>query len=387
MRIHVAGLGYTASLIGHHLRRATPPSHSLVFLHSDEKAARNAPLGFHVQTKHSTTTSTGILHELYQDKGPIESLFVATRPFNSLKIIRDLAPRLSSNSTIVLLTHGLSVFQTLIERQYQDPERRPHFVFASLSHPGYFDPIAPPRQLSRRIIHSAVGNLDYAIEYDPRGRDFEAGFYDTNFTPDHRRPELSDIAGLSGDPELPRYRSLRNTIAVLQLTEALNPRWKKLEDVQVSLRRRVVFDSIIQPLGAVFGCSPKALFATPQALRMAHMVCNEASAVFAAQLRENAKAWVAGQPAEDVGNLLGMGRLSVELEPDRLFEDCVNMAKDDESMPNMLMALRHGRLTDIDYLNTYLLKLGRQFGVNMMMTAFLRDLVRMRVGISLDHAW
>ncbi|KAJ7446501.1 ketopantoate reductase-like protein [Mycena galericulata] len=388
MRFHVLGLGPLGSLVAHHLRRAIPPTHSVTLLYSRQRNVRRAPPAFHVETAGSITSSSGFVYESFepdsQSNDAIESLFVTTRAPATLHAIRRLFPRLSQNSTIVLVQNGLGVYDQLIQNVFRNPQQRPHFVFASATHAMFFPSATKYFGGRPTLLQPEVGDIEFSIVPDPSGRNFEAGFLDETVHASERRPRLSDIATSEGDPMFQRYRSLRNTVAALLLAEPLNASWKSMAHVQLVLRRKLVVKSVIHPLTAIMGCRNGDLFSSPNAIRIAARICQEASNVYSAQIREETTAWLAGEP--EMGGLLGIARLPHALETESLTRECLRFSQISKgAVSEMLSALRHGRRTEIDYLNGYLIKLGKTYDVQMPANATMYNLVRMRSSVPLDQ--
>ncbi|KAJ7110060.1 ketopantoate reductase PanE/ApbA C terminal-domain-containing protein [Mycena epipterygia] len=390
MRFHVLGIGPLGSLVAHHLRRAIPPAHSITLLYGKQRTAQNAPDVLRVDNNGALTNSTGFIYDTYESKEtqnpeePIESLFVTAKATSTLHAIRKIAPRLSPHSTIVLIQNGLGVYEQLIQNVFPNPQWRPHFIFAYNTHTIFFPSVNAMFAGKSTLLHPSVGRVEFAVVPDPSGRNFEAGFLDEDVHPSERRPRLSDIANPEGDPLFMRYRSLRNTIAALLLAEPLNTQWKPMATVQLALRRKLVVASVINPLTAIMGCRNGHVFSSPNAVRLATRLCQEASDVYSAQIREETQAWMAASESETEG-VLGMARLPRALEADSLVRECLRSSQNSKgAVSTMLGAVRQGRRTDIDFLNGYLCRLGNTYNVKMPAHATLYNLVRMRLDIPLD---
>ncbi|KAJ6575272.1 ketopantoate reductase PanE/ApbA C terminal-domain-containing protein [Mycena capillaripes] len=388
MRFHVVGVGTLGTLVAHHLRRATPATHPIVLLYDRRKHMRQGPEALHVQSLGSITTSSGFEHETYTNaRSTIESLFVTTRANSTLYAIEQLAPRLSANSTIVLVQNGLAVYDRLTQTVFRDPHQRPHFIFASTTHLALFQSAQGLETGGHVLLRPADGNIEFGIMPDPLGRNFEAGFEDEVLHPSERSARLSDIGAESGDPSFERYRSLRNTVAALLLAEALNARWRPISKLQLDLRRKLAINSVIHPLTALLGCRTADVFATAGSIRIAERISREASEVFGAQLREETKEWLrSAQEVGEVGGLLGIARLPRALEPHSLVRECLAVSHTSKgTISSMLAALRKGKETEIDFLNGYLAKLGRTYNVQTPTIATMYDLVKLRSTIALDQ--
>ncbi|KAF8216070.1 ketopantoate reductase PanE/ApbA C terminal-domain-containing protein [Mycena galopus ATCC 62051] len=273
-----------------------------------------------------------------------------------------------------------------MEDLFRIPSQRPHFIFASTTHVAQFHPADDLDTSGYALMHPLRGNLEFAIVPDPFGRNFEAGFSDQTLHPSERNARLSDIAN-PDEHSYQRYRSLRNTVAALLLADALNPRWKPMEHLQLVLRRKLATDSVIHPLSALLGCRTGDIFATPSSVRIADKICTEASAIFGAQIREETKAWVDAAGQGQVGDVLGIARLPPALEPGPLAKHCLQVSRISKPISNMLDAVRKGRKTEIEFLNGYMMKLGETYGIKTPTMETMYDLVNMRRNVPLDQVF
>lgn len=401
MRFHVLGLGPIGSLVSHHLRRALPPEHSITLLHKNKQQAKASLLkGSRLTVTHEgvPTTSSDFKSEVFEgfspslqpkwaqsetneritDSDTIESLIVTTKSSQTVPAIRRLLPRLSGTSTIVLLQNGMGVYEALTQEIFRNLDQRPHFILASTSHGAYLAGFY-------HVVHTNVGDIEFAIVPDPQGRNFEAGFLDENIPKAERRPRLADITHPSEDHSFAQYKSLRNTVAALQLAEPLNASWKPMAVVQLALRRRLVALSIINPLSAVMGCRNGDIFSSPESLKIMERVCQEASDVFAAQIRAETQAWMESNHMQGQASFPAP-RLPPALTREALMKECGDMAKSTGgNISPMLSDIRRGRNTDVNYLNGYLLMLGSMYRIPMPATAMLFNLIKMRSVVPVDQ--
>lgn len=401
MRFHVLGLGPIGSLLSHHLRRVLPPTHSITLIHKTQHSARDAyARGGAIRIEHDglLATASGFKSEVFQgpvqpksttssakhaedrdESNTIESLFVATKAHQTLPAIRRLLPRLSPHSTIVLLQNGMGMYEQLVDELFRNPEARPHFVLASNTHGAYV-------RTTSEIVHTGVGEIHFGLVPDPGGHNFENGFFDDTIPRLERRPHLKDIA-LPTDSTFARYKSLRNTVAALLLLEPLRTSWLPMAQVQTAMRRKLVVNSVINPLTAIMNCRNGDILGTNSGLGIMRQVCHEASKVYAAQARAEAQAFInssiaAGLSEED----LQLERLPNELTSESLQAECLRVAElTSGNISSMLADVRRGRPTEIQYLNGYLVQLGKTHKLRCPTTLLLTQLVNMRSAIPLDQ--
>jgi 2-dehydropantoate 2-reductase len=393
MRFHVVGVGAVGSLLAHHLRRAIPPTHSITLIRKTQRQARaylnkgnvinvecdgvvSAAEGFRVETIDAMEMSPTAPVD---QAGTIEALFVTTKAHQTLSTIHVLAPRLSKNSTIILLQNGMGVYEGLVHNVFRNPEQRPHFILASNTH-GVF------RKSFNHFVHAGQGAIEFGIVPDIAGRAFEAGFSDDIVQRLEREPRLSDIT-TPDDPSHERYKSLRSAVAAMLLLESLDTSWKAINDVQIAMRRKLVVNAVINPLTALMGCRNGDIFTTSASHRIMKRICQEASSVFMAQAKSDARTRLDTLVAQGIeAETIPVKRLPRGLIRDMLETEVLRVANTTKgNLSSMLQDIRSGRETEIDFINGYLSSLGVTYGVPMPANAMLLNLVKMRSAIPLDQ--
>ncbi|ESK90924.1 hypothetical protein Moror_16425 [Moniliophthora roreri MCA 2997] len=419
MRFHVLGVGAIGSLLSHHLRRSLPAEHSVTLIHKTVRHARDAQnrggirvesggiselsggfkaeifeggvaprLSSRKETQEQTETSqTGTgLHVNHGDMhgNPIESLFVTAKAHQTVPAIRLLSPRLSANSTIVLMQNGMGVYEELLQEIFRNPLSRPHFILASNTHGVY--PKGP-----FDVVHAGMGEIRFGIARDvEERRNYEAGFFDESVSRSDRRPRLTDITTSEADPFFTRYKSLRNTVAALLLMDALQTSWIPMEEMQIAMRRKLVVNSVINPLTSVMGCKNGEIFSTPAGIEIMRSVCREAAKVFAAETRAASQSYFDSIGASEVDQeQITLDRVPRALSAESLQEECLRVAEATKhNMSSTLADIRKGvSRTEINYLNGHLVRLGRTYKVPTPTITTLWRLVYMRSAIPLDQGF
>lgn len=416
MRFHILGLGPIGSLVAHHLRSVLPRGHPITLIHKTKRLAAlvNASQGaFKVETHGVVTTASGFDSEVFDEeelhKGPtksfreqagltinmpereldpmhkvdplhkIESLIITTKAHSTVPAVQRLLPRLSADSTIVLLQNGLGVYEQLCQDFFRNPRSRPHFILASNTHGAW-------AKAFNTIVHAGQGAIEFGIVPDPRERDFEANLRDESIPKLERQLRIDDIGQPTNDLDYEHYRSLRLTVAALSAMESLHTQWKSINNIQVAMRRKLVVNAVINPLTALMGCRNGDLFSTEGSRRIAKRVCREAAGAYTSELKHATRSYL-----EDIGDPQNEGEMTIRRLP-RVLE--WNMLEDEVyrvaeltkgNLSSMLVDVRQGKRTEIDFLNGYLLRLGKAHGYNMPTNAMLIDLMRMRSSIPLDQ--
>ncbi|KIK70680.1 hypothetical protein GYMLUDRAFT_32722 [Collybiopsis luxurians FD-317 M1] len=391
MRFHIVGLGAVGTLVANHLRRTLPEGHSVSLIHKTVLRARQAlwndgvsyeengiPIiakGFtHGTAEVDIVSPTATVPNTSSDNRYIESLFVTLKAQQTLPAMRQLAKRLSPNSTIVLLQNGMGVHDELVREIFVNPKQRPHFIIASNTH-GIFT-----RGLLD-VVHTGRGEIRYGIVPDVGGRDFEAGFHQTP----ERQGRFSDITtSEADDPLFARYRSLRLTLASLQAMESLNTSWLPMLEMQIAVRRKLVINAAVNPLTALTGCKNGEVFHSEASRALLRKICTEASNVFKAEMLAEAKEFMKTAEIEPGQEVL-LERIPEELTRESLEAECLRVAEATKHNVSSMLADMRARKrsgTEIDYINGYLLRLGKAHNVYLPVNATLTRLVKMKSDIS-----
>ncbi|KAJ3721738.1 ketopantoate reductase-like protein [Lentinula raphanica] len=389
MRFHVVGLGAVGSLIANHLRRSLPENHSVSLIHKNVNRARQAlwhnavtleeegsPIvmkDFTHGTAHVDVVSPSFrLPNITSDSRYIESLFVTLKAHHTLPALRQIANRLSPNSTIVLLQNGMGVYERLVREIFINPKQRPHFILASNTHGAYSRGFLD-------VIHTGHGEIRFGIVPDLEGRDYEVALRDVSKPPEERRGSLMDITRSEElDPMFARYRSLRNTVAALQLMEALHPIWLTMEEMQITMRRKLAVNAVINPLTALIGCKNGDVFQTPEARSLLFGVCKEASNVYTAEMVAEAQKFLNTTDTPTDEDVL-LDRIPEALTRESLVQECLRVADATRhNSSSMLADIRFGTDTEINYINGHLIDLGHMYKVQMPVNITLARLIRMK---------
>ena len=388
MHIHVLGLGAIGCLVAHHLRRALPSRHTITVLHRNLEKAKAAGNSIIVEANGVAIAAEGFEHDVnriqYQSQPPhgqdttnrrgvkvstqplnqvpIESLIVCTKTVDTRGAINSLLPRLSSNSTIVLMQNGMGTYENLTQTIFRNPLERPHFVLVSINHGAFL-------KKQFHVVHRGLGNIFFGIVPDTNGRDFEASQPALN---------LNDIALTTAeDPQAQRYLSLRNTVAALLGLQSLNAQWRPIYDVQMMMRRKVVVNSVINPLTALLNCQNGEVLRHPWGQGICRRICHEAAAVFKAQWEAEIKA------AKQAGQTVPDERYPRILTEAALREECERVARvTADNFSSMLIDVRLGRRTEISNMNGYLLNLAKTHKISLPTNLLLANLIHLREAIT-----
>jgi 2-dehydropantoate 2-reductase len=321
MRFHVAGLGSIGTLVAFHLRRVLPPQHTITLFTRHKRDARNLQSrsgAVSVEDGGVVMSRGGFSYEYttpsrwywpkddlrvrrrrpnfeeqlrasrsllpMRKRPPLQCLIVATKAHAALSVVRQLRHRIDSRTTLVLFQNGMGVYERIVQEVFPKRDQRPQIILTSNTHGAW----AKDKTL---VVHAGKGSLEFGVVPDPRRRrDFERAFNESTARPDERRGSLTDVANPPEDRAAAQFLPLRNTLSALMAME-LNTRWRPIADLEIAMRRKLVVNSVINPLTAIMGCRNRDVFKRSEARRILRQVCAEAEAVFAAQLRVEGKEW------------------------------------------------------------------------------------------------
>ena len=402
MHIHVLGLGPIGCLLSHHLRRVLPIQHTITLIHKtaqersqmlqkgsicvEKTEVPHLVEGFDheisvkgLETMARAATSSPVLNEVSKHSAPIDSLFVALKAQNTGDALKALAPRLTSNSTIVLFQNGMGIYEQLVSQVFRNPAQRPHFVIASNTHGAYV-------KYPYHIVHAGIGSIEFGLPPDTQKRDYEASFYNERLDHSERRLRISDISG-PGDPNADRYRTLRETVAALLLMQDLSVSWKPMSALHIIMQKKLAVNASINPLSALYGCRNGDLFKVSFARDLLFQICQEASAVFEAKLHHDHEVEMQGLREKGIDTRkIKVPVLPAALSPAALEEQVVRVADLTKgNVSSMLQDVRSGRRTEVEYINGYIDDLGAEYGVPTPVNATLRNLVKLKYFIPMDQ--
>lgn len=428
MRFHVLGIGPIGSLVAFHLRRTLPPAVPVALVvksKSRARALREAD-GIAIETGGTSLVQKGFevevfepLEEIIQDlvytrhggvvlpkntnqpkragellptqenmenlSRPIDSVIVCTKAQTTAGIFKRIKRRFTPQSTIVLLQNGMGVYEQLVSDVFRNPLERPQFIIATTTHAA--------RTKSHgdiyHTIHIGHGELVFGVVPDPLNeRDFERSKYNPD-EPSHERVlSLDDISPKNQSPASDRCGTLRATIAALSGMLQLNPIWETFSDLQIRLRRKLVVNSIVNPLTALIGTSNGALYGEESVRYIIQAFCDEVSSIFAKEYA-GALNWVPNlspgsentqsSPSDGVSE----SESALSLPPGLRSEDLQRevsrvIQRTSLNYSSMLVDTWKGRETEIEHLNGYLRRMGRQYNIPTPTNDLLYNLIKFK---------
>ncbi|KIM70240.1 hypothetical protein SCLCIDRAFT_102105 [Scleroderma citrinum Foug A] len=408
MRFYVLGLSPLGILIAYHLRAASRPVTLVHKTHRKAWVSHKRSKGVLSVEARGVVQSCGGFQSEVVEKGelsgvgiafnpsltryqarhyvpptedihtrPIDSLIVTTRSTETVVALSNMLPRLNASSTVVLCQDGMGIFEEIMQHVFRNPETRPNFILASNTNQVWFKD-------HYHVVHTAQGTVDFGIVPDPRRGDFEASLAEESQPSHERQLHLDDIAQ-PGNPSHDQSRSLRETVAALSSLDALGTKWCPMADLQIAMQKKLVVNAAVNSLTAILGCRNGALFRDRGSKNILRKVCKEASDVFRAQLEHETESYLDSLAPHTDKSQVPLDRMPPELEAESLEAEVIRSSKWQGNVSSTLSDVRHGRRTDIQYFNGYLVVLGKKYGVPTPVNATLCHMVRARSAVPLDQ--
>lgn len=316
MNIHILGTGaigcHVGSILKAHKNKVTLLLRSPA--HLTDFQSRNSTITYRCEGK--TTLIDGFKASLIgdtTDTSPITSLVVATKAHHTLNALSPMASRLSSSSTILLLQNGMGVAEELIEKLWPN--------------------VQPPNIL--------IGVNRHAVE--------RVGPYDICHHSGHEDSDALNIGEFPSRVKTQDNSQLIDTIVGIPEFHAKHLPWNEM---RVKMLKKLFINSCINPVASVLMCKNKGIIENENTGGLALMtsVCEEAFEVLKDEL-----------PRESVESLM------------KLVLDMTESAG--ENSCSTLQDIRGRRLTEIDFINGYICKLGKERGVDTKTNQALVNLI------------
>lgn len=339
---------------------------------------------------------------------PIDTLFITTKAPQTLPALHALLPRLSSASTIVLCQNGMGVLEGLLDKYWPDDTSgasgsqlelgsrggRPSFVCATTSHGVW-------RKGVGHFVHAGLGDLKFGVVPNRAVQSSLAAMVDAPWGELFNNPLLNPRSlvspTLSHLPLNPLTASLHNTLDALLRLSDLHPSWLPLPTFQLAQLQKLAVNTSVNALTAVLGVHNGALVGSQHAKKVVESVSLECSAVFAAHVAREEGRWSPPPLSPDPDRptrshpppppLPLSHPLSAPSLTDYtlrvLFHTSTNLSSTLQDILNTSPAPigpspSSPTRTEIDYMNGYVVALGRRYGIPTPVTDSLRSLLLLK---------
>ncbi|KAI9848537.1 MAG: hypothetical protein M1837_007206 [Sclerophora amabilis] len=344
-RIHVLGVGNIGKFVAHSLAGLPhPPPITLILRHASQaKTWEREGEGINIITDGVSDARTGFSietpafeaeHERLEqeaEQNPIDHLIVTTKAPHTIRALEPLKHRLHPESSILFLQNGMGIIEEVNESIFPDPEARPNYMLGIISH-GVFT-----KDAYFSAVHAGFGTT--AVGALPRE------------TFSRRRDEVKET-------KLPLpSRYLLRTLTRTPVLAAVG--FSHIELAQLQLEKLAI-NAIINPLTAIMNCLNGDLLNNFAITRTMRLLIAEISYVIRA-LPE----------LQDVPNV------AIRFSPKRLEAIVVGTAtKTSNNVSSMLQDTQRGSVTEIDYINGYIVKRGEMLNIRCVMNFMIMQMVK-----------
>lgn len=345
---------------------------------------------------------------------PISTLIITTKSPQTILSLRPLIPRLSSKSTIVLCQNGMGVLEGLLDRYWPDDSEgagglygaggRPSFICATTTHGVW-------RKDQSHFIHAGLGDVKFGVVPNRAVLSSLANLPSPSWGESYNNPLLNarslTLPTLDHLPLTPATVSLHETVSALLRTD-LRASWLPLPTLQIAQLQKLAVNTSVNCLTGILGVSNGALVASNKAKRIIRSVSTECALVFSAHIAREEGRWeppalYSDSEDDDATSnssfpysfalqssshpppppLPDSHPLSASSLADYTFRVCTATGKNLSSTLQDLLAVTPAAphapsLMEIDYINGYVVALGRRYGLPTPVTETLGSVVQLK---------
>ncbi|MCJ1464107.1 2-dehydropantoate 2-reductase (Ketopantoate reductase) (KPA reductase) (KPR) [Pseudocyphellaria aurata] len=337
--IYILGLGNIGKLVAHALASSHPaPPQVTLLLHRPGLATQWDEAGRHIDvvTKGVSDSRGGFQIEetLGDESGFIKHLIVATKTYTTVPALKPLRHRLSDKSTMLFLQNGMGTIEEVTDGLFANPSARPHFLAGVVSHGVYKN-----RPFS--VTHAGMGDITLGEVHPSHG------------------PKDSSV-----ESETPMGQS-KYLLSCLSAAPVLSASVVLPADLLQKQLEKLAINAIINPLTVIFDCLNGELFNRPPIRALIRALMAEILCVLRSIMDSSSTTLVEKQEAE--------ARFSLE----GLIKIVENAAvKTAQNISSMRQDVRAGRLTEINYINGYIVKRGTEQGIDCTLNRALVQMVQ-----------
>jgi 2-dehydropantoate 2-reductase len=294
---------------------------------------------------------------------PISSLIVCTRAPYVLQTLAGLKHRLHKDSVVLFLQDGMGTVEEVNQEIFPDPETRPHYMVGVSSHMVYV-----PSDQPYTTVHAGAGILAVGLLPQERNRGRAPYSPISHFTPafgagpaEPRYPVVPDPSMPAAKPSTftwtPNERYLLRTL--LRIPVLCATAFSPPDLLQLQLEKLAVH-SIIGPLTVQLDSRNGSILYNYSLTRTIRLLLSEISLVI-----------------RSLPELQYIPNVSQRFDPGRLETLVVATAqKTRENISDMLWDVRKGRISEVNYLNGWIVKRGEEQGIRCLMNYMMMHLVK-----------
>ncbi|KEF58018.1 uncharacterized protein A1O9_05941 [Exophiala aquamarina CBS 119918] len=388
-RIHILGLGSIGTLVAHSLKCLPNPPPITLMIHRDsmyqtyKKQSRTIRLinkqnevndeqtGFDVDVLNvregkqaywkfiadvpgargtAPTNPPEPLERLPSGETYIYNLIVTVKGPTTIGALRSIRHRVDANSTICFMQNGLGQIDLLNTQVFTDPKTRPTYMLGIVSHGAYLSG-------EFAVVHAGFGSIALGIH-----RDLDR----FPLPPKSSNSSLSDISEDQRKINYPTDKELFSNISSRFLLRTLTrspvlacAAFPYLDLFQLQLEK-LSANALLNPITALLNVPNGALMQNPSLSMVQRMLLAEISLV------------LRGLP-----ELEGIPNVQRRFSAQRLELFVLGViARTAENSSSMREDVRHSNMTEIDFINGYIISRGEEQGIKCALNFMLMHLVK-----------
>ena len=332
-RIYILGVGNIGKFFGHALANEPSPPPITLLLHraSVLEAWEQSDKVIEI-IRDGASCRTGMFDvELIKpsweragstssSNGMIDNLIVATKTTSTTVAIQSIAHRLTPATTILFAQNGMGTSEEVTRNVFPDSKTRPQYLACVTSHGIYSKGLFSS-------VHAGAGTVA--------------------------------VGDMTQDQHLEPPRSAYLLQKIVQAPSLASRKVSRIELTQLQLEKLVI-NAMINPLTVIFDRRNGDLFGMSEICRLMNLLLAEASHVI--RLFPEIRSIPSAQD---------------RFATSRLMNIVVDVAeKTAQNTSSMLQDVRAGRATEIDYINGYIIRRGRELGIDCNNNERLVQLVK-----------
>ncbi|PQE11418.1 2-dehydropantoate 2-reductase protein [Rutstroemia sp. NJR-2017a BVV2] len=328
-RIYVLGIGNLGKLFAHALAAGPSPPPLTLLLHRPTLYEEWVREGRTIEIIHNGVSQKGGVFDVdpIDSAGIINHLIVTTKAQHTAEAIQSIKHRLLPSSTLLFLQNGMGTVDEVNEKVFQHLPGRPNYLIGITSHGVYSN-----GPFSSVLAGRATATVGSGASSQTNGTVLDS----------------------------PNTESYNYLLHQVQQPELLNMKQVSHDQILQLQLEKLVMNATINPLTVIFDCKNGELFKIDAATQYMEKLLAEASQVICS-LSE-----LAGRP--EVKERFSTTRLK------QIVLDIANVTARNTS--SMRQDVQAGKKTEIDYINGYIVKKGKELGVRCPINEGLVQQVR-----------
>ncbi|RUS27198.1 ketopantoate reductase PanE/ApbA C terminal-domain-containing protein [Jimgerdemannia flammicorona] len=376
MNFHILGTGAIGCLVATYLRQS---NHTVTLLLKNEQSlvAYRENDGVIYEKDGVSTTIRDFNFDLASTDAEdrIYNLVVTTKTYDAIEAVMPLTRRIGRQSTIILLQNGMGMHEDLARICFPDRSTRPSLVVGVNTHGVYrptpfhvihagwkgdihFGIVPREGEAKESEIQSGSGDEPAQQDYSANDARVHGGQSDNNSSPTSPTNNYSSPLPSTSNITSPSYSP---TITAL-LALPLNTHFEPWPNMQCRILEKLVINCCINPVTALLRCRNGDLMDQDQGTQLIQHVCDEAAEVIRASSLVSDRHVIATRFTSDA-----LQRIVEQV--------CQNTSRNESSM---LQDVRARRITEVDYMNGYLSRIGKRLGIPTPANDILIALVKLQ---------